>query len=160
MNVETKVIGEQTITGNIAEMTARAKDAKPATRKVKELFLESNRKTFESEGAHIGAPWAPLSEETLKRKSREGIDARPLRGKSGDLETAMKGGRGKRTSATKSKAAAGTSVFYGRILSGGAKGSLNSHNTGIPARQLAGITNNEAEKTLEIVADYVVRGHV
>lgn len=158
MRVDTDVIGEEKVLLDLEQMIQRAKDARPATKKVKEIFIESNRKTFESEGSHIGAPWAPLAEATKERKSREGLDPRPLHGKTGALEASLKGGKGKRTGATKTGARAGSGVFYSKFVGRGAKGSTNSHNTGIPARKLAGVTRAEEEEILTTVSSYIVHG--
>lgn len=159
MNVETKVIGEETILTNIEEMRGRAKEAKPATRKVKDLFIKWNRESFDSDGAFIGKPWAPLTDATVERKKREGIDPRPMHGKSGDLESSLTGGKGKRTGATKSQARAGSGIWYARFARG-TKGSVNSHNTGEVHRDLVGMPTNGPEQCLEIVSNWVLRGHL
>jgi phage gpG-like protein len=155
--VDVDVIGDEKVALDLEGVIDRAKDARPATKKVKAIFIESNRKTFESEGSHIGAPWAPLAEATKERKSREGLDPRPLRGKTGDLEASMTGGRGKRTGATKTGARAGSSVWYS-VFTRGAKADAGSHNTGIPARKLAGVTRSEEGEILTTVATYIVHG--
>lgn len=157
MKVETEVIGEDKVLLNLAEMQERALDARPATRKVRELFVASDKKNFESEGAYIGKSWAPLAEATLARKKREGIDPRPLHGKTGDLGTAVGGGRGKRTGATKATARAGVGVWYS-VFTRGSKGSVDSHNTGEPARMIVGLKTSEYDDVLTIVADWVVKG--
>lgn len=159
MKVDTKVIGEDTTVANIEQVRSRAKEAKPATRKVKDLFVKWNKENFESEGSFIGHPWAPLTEATQERKGREGIDPKSMRGKSGDLGTSLKGGTGKRTGATKSSARAGSGVFYARFARG-TKGSANSHNTGEVARDLVGMPKDGPAKVLRIVSDWVLRGHL
>lgn len=159
MNIETEVIGEDTVLLNIAEMTERARDARPATRKVRDMMIESNRKQFESAGSHLGASWAPLTEATKARKEREGIDPRPLHGKTGALGTSLAGGKGKRTGATKSIARAGSGVWYG-VFTRGTKGGLHSHNTGEPGRKIVGLSQAELDEALDIVGAYIVRGIV
>lgn len=159
MKLETKVIGEEKVLADIAEMRARAMDAKPATRKVRDILVASNAKQFRSGGSGFGKPWAPLTPATLERKSREGLDLRPMHGKTGALETSLEGGAGKRTSATKATARAGSGVWYS-VFSRGTKGSLSSHNTGEVARQLVGTTAAEREEILQIVSSYVVKGIV
>jgi hypothetical protein len=157
VRVDTEVLGEDKVLLDLEAMISRAKDARPATRKVKEIFIKSNKATFDSEGSHIGAPWAPLAEATLERKSREGIDPRPLHGKTGALGASVTGGRGKRTSATKTGARAGSGVWYS-VFTRGAKADAGSHNTGIPARKLAGVTRSEEEEILTTVSGYIVHG--
>lgn len=157
MRVDTEVIGEEKVLLDLEQMIARAKDARPATKKVKAIFIESNKKTFESEGSHIGAPWAPLAEATKERKSREGLDPRPLHGKTGDLASSLTGGKGKRTGATKTAARAGTGVWYS-VFTRGAKADAGSHNTGIPARKIAGVTRPEETEILTTVSEYIVHG--
>lgn len=155
MRVDTEVIGEEKVLLDLEKMIGRAKDARPATKKVKAIFIESNQKTFESEGSHIGAPWAPPAEATKERKSREGLDPRPLHGKTGDLRASLTGGKGKRTGATKTGARAGSSVWYG-VFTRGTKAS--ERNTGTPARKIAGVTRTEQEKVLTTISTYVVHG--
>jgi phage gpG-like protein len=158
MRADTEVIGDEKVLLDLEKMIQRAEDARPATRKVREIFLKSNKETFESEGGHIGAPWAPLAQATLDRKSREGIDPRPLHGKTGALGASMEGGKGKRTGATKTSARAGSSIWYS-VFTRGAKADAGSHNTGIPARKVAGISRGEEEEILSAVSDYIVHGH-
>lgn len=157
MRVDTEVIGDEKVLLDLEKMIERANDARPATKKVKAILVESNKKTFESEGSHIGASWAPLAEATKERKSREGLDPRPLHGKTGALAASMTGGKGKRTGATKKGARAGTSVWYS-VFTRGAKADAGSHNTGIPARKIAGVTRSEEEEILTTVSEYVVHG--
>lgn len=159
MMTEIKVLNEQSVLTNIEQMRERAKQAKPATLKVKDLFVKWNEETFESEGSFIGKPWAPLTDATLERKQREGIEAKPMHGKSGDLEGSLKGGKGKRTGATKSQARAGSGIWYARFARG-TKGSVNSHNTGEIHRDLVGMPKDGPEKVLDIVSDWVLRGHL
>ncbi len=158
MRVDTEVIGEEKVLLDLEQMIARAKDARPATKKVKQIFIDSNKKTFESEGGHIGASWAPLAEATKERKSREGLDPRPLHGKTGDLGASLTGGKGKRTGATKTGARAGSKVWYAGMVGRGTKADAGSHNTGIPARKLAGVTRSEEGEILTTVSDYIVHG--
>lgn len=158
MRVDTEVIGEEKVLLDLEKMIQRANDARPATKKVRDTLVASNKKTFESEGSHIGAPWAPLAEATKERKSREGIDPRPLHGKTGDLAASLTGGKGRKTSATKKGARAGTKVFYSVMVGRGAKGDGDAHNTGIPARKLAGVTRSEEHKILDTVGTYIVHG--
>lgn len=152
MRVDTQVEGDEKVLANIAEMRARALDARPATRKVRELFLGFNRKAFESEGGSIDAPWAPLAQATLDRKSREGIDPRPLHGKTGALEAAATGGKGKRSGATKTTARAGVNIWYS-VFTRGTRG-------GEPRRELTGVTTGEEEEILDLVADWIVHGRL
>jgi phage gpG-like protein len=156
---EIKVLNEDSILTNIEKMRERAKEAKPATRKAKDLFVKWNKETFESEGSFIGKPWAPLTEATMQRKEREGINAKPMHGKTGDLETSLKGGKGKRTGATKSSARAGSGVFYARFARG-TKGSANSHNTGEVHRDLVGMPKDGPKEVLDLVSDWVLRGRL
>lgn len=150
--VSTEVTGDAKVLANIAEMTARAKDARPATRKVREIMVESEKKTFESEGSHIGKPWAPLAQATIDRKSRENLDPRPLHGKTGALEASLSGGKGKRTGATKATARAGSGIWYSVFARG--------TRSGEPRRDLAGLSHEELQKVFVAVAEYVVQGKV
>lgn len=159
MKLAIDVIGDTKVLGDIAEMRARAMDAKPATRKVRDLLLASNAKQFQSSGSGLGKPWAPLTPATLERKSREGLDLRPMHGKTGALKTSLEGGKGKRTGATKSTARAGSGVWYS-IFARGTKGSIYSHNTGEVTRKLIGFTTAECEEIMQIVSSYIVHGIV
>jgi len=148
VKLDVDVIGEERVLANLKEMRARARDARPATRKVKELMIEANRKQFSTQGGYSGDPWPPLAKATLERKSREGIDLRPMHGKTGALAASLGGGRGKKTSATKSGARAGTKVWYG-VFARGTKG-------GEPTRKLVAFTHADQLKTVRIISDYVV----
>lgn len=151
MKLDVEVIGEEKVLANIKEMRARARDARPATRRVKDILITANRKQFETQGSYSGDPWAPLAPSTLERKTREGIDLRPLHGKTGALETSLTGGRGKRTSATKSGARAGSKVWYGVFARSGTK-------SGEPARKLVGLSHADQTKIGRVVLDYVAHG--
>jgi phage gpG-like protein len=157
MRVDTEVIGDEKVLLDLEKMIERANDARPATKQVKEILIKSNRENFESAGSHIGAPWAPLTEATKERKAREGLDPRPLHGKTGALAASLTGGKGKRTGATRKGARAGTGVWYS-VFARGTKGSAGSHNTGEVARKLVGVTHSEEEEILTTVSTYIVHG--
>jgi hypothetical protein len=150
MKLDVDVIGEEKILANISEMRKRAKDARPATRKVKDLMIAANRKQFATQGGYSGDPWKPLAQSTIERKSREGIDLRPMHGKTGALEASLTGGRGKKTGATKSGARAGSKVWYS-VFARGTK-------SGEPARKLVGLSHADQIKAVSIVGAYVVHG--
>jgi phage gpG-like protein len=151
VKLEIETIGDEKVQSSIREIRARAKDARPATRKVKEILIAANRKQFESQGAYSGDSWAPLAPATLERKSREGIDPRPMHGKTGALAASLTGGRGKRTSATKSGARAGSKVWYGVFANSGTK-------RGEPVRKLVGLSHADQVKIGKIVISYVAHG--
>jgi phage gpG-like protein len=151
VKLDIETIGEEKVLNSIAEIRARAKDARPATRKVKEILIAANRKQFESQGSYSGDSWAPLAASTLERKSREGIDPRPLHGKTGALGASLTGGRGKRSAATKQGARAGSKVWYGVFARSGTK-------SGEPARKLVGLSHADQVKIGQVVVSYVAHG--
>lgn len=149
MKVTFSVRGGEEVEAMLEDVAKRAKDARPATRKVRDLMMASNRKQFATGGSHLGTPWPANAPETAKRKARKGQAPRPNRA-TGALQASLSGGKGKRSGATKTGARAGTSLFYGRFAQAGT--------TKAPARPIVGLTTSDRRKAERIVLDYVVHG--
>jgi hypothetical protein len=97
----------------LRELAGRVDDMRPATRVVRDLLVEGNRKVFESKGAAVGRPWPDLKPGTLARKARAGIPSlTSVLVETGELEEAALGGRGSTKRATRSTASAGVNLFY------------------------------------------------
>ena len=151
MKLEAEVTGELKVAEELMEMAKRARDPRPAMRKARDIMITANRKQFETSGAYLGDPWPEDSEETLKRKRRKGQDTRPNRA-TGAMETALSGGRGRSTSATKTGARAGTKIFYARFAQVGTKNQ--------PQRQVVGLHSRDRRKVLMVLDKFVRTGQI
>lgn len=145
--------------GTVAVLTGladRAQDLKPAMRSIRDLMVEGHKKNFATQGSFLGQPWPALSAQTTERKARQGLPQNPMES-SGSLLRALSGGRGRRTSATKTMARAGVAQYYARFhlagASGGRKGDL-------PARPLVGMTSAQVARANSIIRIYLETGRV
>lgn len=135
---------------HLGQFAKRARDARPAMRKVRQIMEAGQRKNFQSSGAYIGETWAPLAPGTLARKARKGQDARILRA-SGALEASLSGGKGKRGGATKTGARAGTAVWYAIFTKGTKTG---------PFRRIIGINKRDQLKVSRTVEKFLLTGEI
>jgi len=151
VKIDYSVKGVDLVHQRLEGVSDRAADARPAMRLVRDLMQDSNKKQFASGGSHLGTPWAPDAPSTLARKAGKGQDIRPNRA-TGALEASLTGGKGKRSSATKTSARAGTSLFYGRFAQTGTKRA--------PKRAIVGLGEADQRKAREIVLRYITHGLV
>jgi phage gpG-like protein len=151
--------GDDKVIHDLTKAAERAKDARPAMRKVRSIMEGANREQFESGGAYLGDSWAPLSPGTLARKARHGEDSRALRA-TGALEASLSGGKGRRGGATRSTARAGTSVWYAIFAQSGTKGSVNAHNTGEIRRPIVGLSKRDRTKSIRVVEKFLQTGEI
>jgi phage gpG-like protein len=149
--------GDDAVIRHLTEAAKRAKDAKPAMQKVREILESANRRQFQTSGSYLGESWAPLSSNTLARKSRKGQDSRILRA-TGALEASLTGGKGRRTGATKTSARAGTSVWYAIFARTGTRNA--GHGASAPARPIVGLSKKDRMKCIRVVEKFLTTGEV
>jgi phage gpG-like protein len=149
--------GDEKVIHDLTTAAGRAKDARPAMRKVRAIMEGANRKQFETGGAYFGDSWAPLAPGTLARKARKGQDSQPLRA-SGVLEASLSGGKGRRGGATKTIARAGTSVWYAVFAQAGTKKA--GHGASAPKRPIVGLAKRDRTKAIRVVEKFLATGEV
>jgi morphogenesis family protein len=141
-------------------VATRSRDMRPAMVQIRELLIQGNKQNFESRGSLFGERWAPLKESTLERKAQQGLPVDPMIA-TRTLLTAIEGGKGKKTSATRTMASVGVSrdIFWvnfamkGRHRSGsGGKGGYE------PARPVLGMTEGERREAVTIMERYLMYG--
>lgn len=138
----------------LRDAAARGEDMRPAMAQIKVLFTEGHKKNFDTKGAFLGERWPELSEETEKRKAREGIPAlNDILVGSGDLEQALGGGKGSRTRVSRGSVSVGVKPFYAIFAQGGAKGGRRGVE---PKRPILGITPEEQEESISILTEYLL----
>jgi len=148
--------GDEKVIHDLTKAAERAKDARPAMRKVREIMEAANRKVFETSGAYLGEPWAQLAPGTLARKARKHQDSRILRATE-VLALSMSGGKGRRGGATRTTARAGTSVWYA-VFTRGTKNA--GHGASSPARPIVGFTKSDRRKSIRVVEKWLQTGEV
>jgi hypothetical protein len=153
--IDVHVIGAKEAAAKLNLVGARAADMRPAFIAVRELLLEGHKRQFESKGQYLGTPWAPLSDATLERKSREGQSTEILNA-TGALQNALEGGSGKVGTVGKTFARAGVSgkLFEARFAQAGASG--ENRRGSEPARTIVGIGIAEGEEAVNILEAFLV----
>lgn len=154
MSLTVKAEGTTQVASHLDQTADRARDAKPAMRKIREIMEAGNRKQFETSGAYFGDSWAELKPGTLARKARRGQDARILRANNA-LSTSLSGGKGKRGGATKTQARAGTSVWWGIFAQTGTTGKRAA-----PRRQIVGLSRRDRLKSVRTIEKFVLTGEI
>lgn len=141
------VIGEDIAARHLFDMGQRAADSRPAFRKIRDLLIRGNAKTFATKGGYIGETWPPLAPSTVERKGNAEIGVR-----TGALKASLMGGRGRQTSVTKKQVKVGTKVWYARMFAGGTK-------TGQPPRPIVGFTEGQQNVANFLLRRYITQGH-
>lgn len=156
--IDVQVIGEKEAAQKLYLLGARAENATPAFIAIRALLFEGHKRQFESQGEFLGTPWAPLTEATVERKTRQGLPNEVLKA-TGALETALRGGAGKVGTVGKSFARAGVSgrLYWARFAQAGASGSLYRRGSEI-ARPIVGISIEEGVEAVDILESFIVRG--
>jgi phage gpG-like protein len=157
MGVGIEADGVEQVSTNLKEFGDRATDAKPAMQKVRSIMEEGIARNFETSGSYLGEAWAPLAPGTLARKARLGQGSRILVATDA-MGEALTGGRGRRGSATKTMARAGTNVWYSVFAQAGTKGA--GHGASAPKRRVVGLTQRDATKSIRIIEKFVMTGQV
>jgi phage gpG-like protein len=155
--ISAKLEGEDKVIHDLTEAAKRAKDARPAMRKVRAIMEEANRKQFETSGAYLGDSWAPLAPGTLARKARKGQGSDILRATRA-LEASLSGGKGRRGGATRTTARAGTSIWYAVFAKTGTRKA--GHGASSPARPIVGLTKRDRTKAIRVVEKFLLTGEV
>lgn len=138
----------------LQDAAARGEDMRPAMARIKVLFTEGHKANFDSKGTFLGTPWPALSEETEKRKAREGIPAlNDVLVGSGDLREALSGGKGSRTRVSRGSVSVGVKPFYAIFAQGGASGGRRGVE---PKRPVLGITEAEQRESISILTDFLL----
>jgi hypothetical protein len=78
MSIE--VLGAGKATLDMLALGARASDIRPIAEPIRTVVRKSSESTFDQK-----PNWPPLSQDTIERKQRQGIDVRAERGKTGAL---------------------------------------------------------------------------
>jgi phage gpG-like protein len=149
--------GTETVASNLKDFGDRATDARPAMRKVRTIMEEGQRRNFETSGGYLGESWDELKPGTLARRAQKGQGTQPLVA-TGALERSLTGGKGRRGSATKTMARAGTSVWYGVFAQAGTKGAGNGASA--PKRRIVGLTQKDATKSIRVIEKFLMTGEV
>ena len=143
--------GATQVAADLGHFAERARDARPAMRKVRSIMESGYKRNFETGGAYLGDSWAALAPGTLARKARKDQDNRVLRA-TGALEASLSGGRGRRGGATRTQARAGTSVWYAIFAQAGTKTA--------PRRRLVGMTKRDVLKSVRTIEKYILTGEI
>ena len=149
--------GDEKVLHDLTKAAERAKDARPAMRKVREILEGANRNQFQTSGAYLGDSWAPLAPGTLARKARKGQDSRVLRA-TGALEASLSGGKGRRGGATRTTARAGTSIWYAVFAMSGTKDA--GHGASAPARPVVGLAKRDRTRAIRVVEKWLTTGEI
>jgi hypothetical protein len=152
--IDAYVIGDKEAAAKIQLVGAKAENATPAFVAIRELLLEGHKRQFESKGAFLGTPWAPLSPATIERKGREGESSEILNA-TGALATALGGGQGKVGTVGKSFARAGVSgkLFQARFAQAGAGGKRRGDES---PRPIVGIGLSEGQEAIDILEAFLL----
>jgi phage gpG-like protein len=173
VKLQLEVKDDRRVAAQLQGMGDRARDARPAMKRVRDIMASGVVRAIESKGASIGAAWPELADATKERKKRQGLPAEPLVA-SGALLNSLRGGARRILRASRSSAVVGTRVAYARYHERGftetakqAKHLAKYFNDagrvgrkGVPRRKLVGIAPHDRTKAVAIVQDYLVRGHV
>lgn len=76
MRISLDVQGTTVLSRELIGMGHRALDVSPAMRDVRDIVYASNKKQFDTEGAHGGHPWVPPGADWTARKADLGLDLR------------------------------------------------------------------------------------
>lgn len=164
MKLEIDAIGEDVAATHLLETAIRAKDLRPAARKIRDVLTQGNARNFATHGAYFGSTWPALSPATLARKRGGEIGVR-----TGRLEASLKGGRGRSTSATKTQVKVGTKVPGANLFAGGqsgrrrtvlgfSAGGLFGRSGAQPPRPIVGTTYRERSEANEILTHWITEG--
>lgn len=72
VTISLEVFGEAAISRELLRFGARAADAQPAFEQIANMFYESEKQQFDSEGAWASGGWTPLKPATIAAKARGG----------------------------------------------------------------------------------------
>lgn len=142
-----RVFGDEEAIDGLQDLADRARNMRPATRVSREILRAGLKKNAESKGAYFGDSWPPNSPSVQFKKGSAGD--RTLEW-TGALLTALKGGKGKRGSATKKTASAGVNIFYARFHQAPAE-----H---LPERRVVGVSTGDRRQIVRVVKRYYHRG--
>lgn len=161
MKFQFEVKNERDVSVKLGEMGERARDARPAMRKVADILATGVRESAETHGGHVSETWPPLAESTRERKARQGLPPEALRA-TGALLASLEGHTAQTIHrVNKQSAVVGTKVPYARYHQRGFSASFGKvGKRGVPRRKLVGIARTDRENALELIQNYLVRGHL
>lgn len=139
----------------LGELLDRVEDPRPAFRDIGEYLDLAHRDRWDAQKAPDGTPWAPLSEVTKKRKTR---NRDKILVESGDLQDLL------RYDVSLEELLFGTNQPYGAVQQFGAKqGEFGQNSRGapipwgdIPARPWLGLADEDEEPVLEILERHLM----
>ena len=136
-------------------LVAAGHDLTPAMRDIGEYLVRSTKERFADETDPVGAPWAPLSEHTKRRKRR---NAGRVLTRDGHL-----GGTIAFQAGPTSVEVGSPLIYAGTHQFGAEKGSFGSTAKGrpipwgdIPAREFLGLSEPDRDELTDILRDYLL----
>jgi phage virion morphogenesis protein len=164
-------VNDKAVLQVLGELSARAKDLRPALKEIGEDLVESTRKRFASATAPDGTAWAANSPVTVARYlgqsagsykkngdlSKKGAAAlsskKPLTGESRDLQRTIN-----YQFEGKTGVSIGSPKVYAAMQQFGGKKSTYPNLWGdIPARPFLGLSTADSANIVDIVGSYLVR---
>lgn len=148
----------RSVLDELQAVIARGQNLAPAMREISAAMLDSVEQAFADEAdPETGEPWAPLSPVSIEQR---GGDAHPILQRSGRLAASFSASSGL------DFAQAGTNVIYALVQQLGAeKGEFGTTASGhpipwgdIPARPMAGFSDELEGDILEILSRYLAEG--
>lgn len=140
MSVETRGVPETV--RDLLELGERGADIRRVSESVRNVVLRSNKRRFDG-----GAGWKGLADSTSERKSREGLDPRPLRA-SGELYRSLteRSAAGQVDERHPTELRIGTSVPY----AGFQQGTKTQ-----PKRDLMELTPSDRRQIVDLIENFV-----
>lgn len=146
-------IDDREVRAALAELAARVGDLTPVMQEIGEVLVESSKQRFAKSQAPDGSPWAPNRPVTLARKS----GSRPLIGETKSLSEQIHARAGR------DRVEIGSTMQYAATQQFGARrGQFGKTRRGapipwgdIPARPFLGLSADDRDAVLEIVAEQI-----
>lgn len=145
MIVDVDVIGEDEAAADIRAIAKRSADMRPVFQRIRALLIAGHASNFSSRGAFLGDSWPPLAESTREKKGDSAVLQR-----TGALRASLTGGRGRKSSITRSSVTVGTSDWKAHFHHAGT--------STIPARKLVGISETTERAAIELMERFIVHG--
>jgi len=144
MTIEQK--GVPQATKHLHELGERGSDIRRVSEKLRTVYRESNKRRF---AGRLGR-WAPLDEDTVARKHRQGLSSRTMVA-TGALEKSLTAPRAKNQIDERGKEFMrfGTTLFYARMSDKGTKTQ--------PKRKLVQLTPKDRKKIVGYIERYIAK---
>ena len=148
------MIGAEEVRRRLDSLVRDGRDATPLMRDIGEHLLNTTRDRFDSQTDPDGNPWAPLSDDTKRRKKR---NADKILTRDGDL----RGNLAYRTGRDAVEIGS-PSIYAGTHQHGALKGAFGTTSRGgpipwgdIPARPFLGLSEADRAEIEELARDYL-----